>query len=70
MSWDVEVPMSWDEYVRCVQEHLSGFTSGPDHSRAAHFVKTPPGDTHTLRIEPLSDGPPLRVRVEFDAFAD
>jgi hypothetical protein len=33
------------------------------------FVKTLPGDTHMVHIEPIGTDSPLRVRVSFSALA-
>jgi hypothetical protein len=68
-AWEVEAATSWDDYLRQVRHRLAGFTSAPGVSGAAQFTRTLPGDTHTLRVEMLSAGPPLRVRVIFRSLA-
>jgi hypothetical protein len=68
-SWDVEVATSWDEYVEDVREGLVGFTSRPRASGSAEFVKTLPGDTYVVHIEPLGENAPLRARVWFSSLA-
>ena len=64
-TWEVGTPMGWDEYLKQVRERLIGFKEGAD----TQFTKTLAGDDQILRLERLTVGPPLRVRVTLRALA-
>jgi hypothetical protein len=68
-TWDVEVTTTWDEYVQHVRDGLIGFSSSPPASGTADFVKTLPGDTYMVHIEPIGAGSPFHVRVSFSSLA-
>lgn len=63
-TWDIETTLSRDEYTRRVGERLIGF-----HRHELTFTRMLPGDTQTVRIEEISGGPPLRVRIRFTSLA-
>ena len=67
-TWEVEASMSWGDYVQRVSRRLAGFVDDRADGNAAQFTRSFPGDTHILRIELLSLGPPLRVRATFQSF--
>lgn len=75
VTWEVEgqPELTWERYRDAVTKRLASEselhpTETSDGSLL--FMRTLPGDTHTLRIERPSSGTTLRVLVTFTAAAD
>ena len=69
-SWQIETKQSWTDYTRWLGDQLrSRFEATGTAEAAVHFVNHLPGDDHSVQIDRLSGGPPLRARVTFTASA-
>jgi hypothetical protein len=66
-TWEIEAAMPWQEYTERLSGRLHGFQHHLEGDGRVIFVKSLPDDTYTLRIEAVSIGPPLRIRVAFQA---
>lgn len=72
VSWEIRASSPWPEYRAWLAEQLGG-TSG-FHVRSENvtqivFARELPGDVHSLTVDLLEAGPPVRVRVNLEAAA-
>lgn len=71
-GWEIESKLTWEKYVASVEGLLAGYRRQEEHERAAavSFTKRADGDSFSVSLEKLANGPPLKVRVTFVAAAD
>ena len=70
-SWEFEVAWKWDDYRRWVEHGLGAHWKevGSGESMLS-FRRQLPDDFLELRIESISDGPPMRIRESFTGGPD
>jgi hypothetical protein len=70
-SWDFQTQLDWAEYAKSVEAKLSaGYRCTGATADALVFSRHQSGDAVCVRVERLSDGPPLRVRVIYQGQPD
>ena len=67
-TWEIETEMRWDDYAQWVRSQPLGFSGVTANGSALRFTKSGADDMYVLHIEPVSLGPPLRLRVVFQGF--
>ena len=68
-SWEFELTMSWSEYREWVVNELPGFELTRSTGSLLAFVRVLEGDTYTILLEVVQQGPPARIRSTFSARA-
>jgi hypothetical protein len=69
VSWESSVPMTWDDYCQWLRGRMPGYTADISPGRAI-FKRYAEGDGYAVCVETISSGPPLHIRVTFNAYAD
>lgn len=64
-SWVLETAQDWEAYRRWVAGRLAGYERTASSAGESTFIRALTGDVHSLRIERIQPGPPLRVRITF-----
>ncbi len=70
--WEIRTPSSWGEYRTWLAARLggpNGFHAKSENASLVVFSRELPADVHSLTVQVLEAGPPLRVRVTFEATA-
>lgn len=72
VSWEIRVRSSWPEYRAWLAARLGG--EGGFHLKSENvsqvvFSRELPADVHSLTVQLLAAGPPVRIRVTFEAAA-
>jgi len=69
-SWEIESDQEWPAYREVLERALpAGYTASASGGHDASFTRRLSGDTFYIRVEVLSAGPPLRIRLTFLALA-
>ncbi len=70
-SWEVETEKDWPTYRAALGRAArpAGYQQAPSGEAGASFFRRESGDTYYLHVEIVSIGPPLRLRVSFEARA-
>ena len=68
-SWEFELTMSWSEYREWLVNELPGFELTRSTGSLLAFVRVLEGDTYTILLEVVQQGPPARIRGTFSARA-
>lgn len=72
VTWVIRTGSSWPEYRAEVATRLGGeggFDIKSENASQVVFSRRLPADVHTLTVEILEAGPPVRVRVTLEAAA-
>lgn len=65
-TWELQTDMSWKEYGDWLTDRLSPqYERRPTADGSLVFHRALAGDTHTIRLNIVSAGPPLRIRGTF-----
>jgi hypothetical protein len=70
IGWEIQTKMAWDEYRAAVQGRLAGYERLRSNGASISFVKQMSGDSLSVSLDKIGDGPPLRVQVFFVAVPD
>jgi hypothetical protein len=69
-SWEFDSSWAWPQYTEWVTGRLSpAFERIESTDDVLVFVRVLDGDTHTIRLERIQQGPPIRIRGTFRASA-
>jgi len=72
VSWEIRAKSSWAAYRAWLAARLggeNGFHTKSENASQVVFSRALPADVHSLNVELLEPGPPIRVRVTFEAAA-
>ncbi|MGH2570549.1 MAG: hypothetical protein ACRDGR_04945 [bacterium] len=69
-SWELAFDQAWPAYCELFEKSLPpGYDPQTPRGESVTFVKRLPSDTFRVDVALVEDGPPIRVRVTFQAQA-
>lgn len=72
-TWELEVDREWHAYRESLGKSFAARPEFRPHEGSGGsvvYARMMPGDMQTVRAEPISAGPPLKIRITFQSTAD